>query len=348
MFKKLTRVSVAVLAAALLVILVRVSLSGTSAAANRMPPGPVASPPEQVRLAAPGRVEGRTETIAVGAGMDGVVKSILVKEGDPVAKGQPLAEIGCEDLRSALNAATAEADASRQIRTRLLRGSREEERQAAAQQTAAARAVVDQTSAQLDRMTKLQEAAAVSRSDFEQAVRDNEVAEAAYKRALRQQELVNAPPLPEEVSRADADVRAAEDRVKQAREKLDKCVVRAPISGTILRVDLRQGESFALLAPRPLFTVADVSERRVRAEVDERDIGKVQVGQKVEVSCDAFPSRRFSGTVTRVSASMGRKTVQTGDPADKADRDVLEVVAQLSDEARALPVGLRTTVHFLN
>ena len=43
---------------------------------------------------------------------------------------------------------------------------------------------------------------------------------------------------------------------------------------------------------------------------------------------------------------MGRKSVLTGDPVDKSDRDILEVVAELEPAATVLPVGLRVTVKF--
>nr|AEQ20611.1 RND family efflux transporter MFP subunit [uncultured bacterium CSLF43] len=303
---------------------------------------------DRVRLACPGRVEGRTETIDVGAAIDGVVQTILVREGQQIEQGDAMAEIACEDLRSAWKVAAADAESLRQTRVRLLRGSRDEERQAAAQQVAAAKAIVEQASAQLDRMTKLRDALAISKAAYEQALRDNDVAQADLQRAERNQELVNAPPLPEDVARAEANIRSAEDKIRLAEDKLNKCTVRAPIAGTVLRVHLRQGESFALLSPRPLFSLADLSGRRIRAEVDERDVAKVHVGQKVSVACDAYPGKRFSGFVSRISPVMGRKSVRTGDPADKADRDVLEVFAALEPAAADLPLGLRTTVQFLD
>lgn len=333
-----------VLALAVLSIWIRPSQTTASAKMELAQSLPSRDP---VRLACPGRLEGRSDTIDVGAAIDGVVQSIVVREGQQVHPGEAMAEIGCEDLRSALKVAAAEAESLRQTRVRLLRGSRDEERQAAAQQVAAAKAIVEQTSAQLDRMTKLRDALAISRAAYEQALRDCEVAKADLKRAERNQELVDAPPLPEDVARVDADIRAAEDKIRLADDRLSKCTVRAPIGGTVLRVHLREGESFALLAPRPLFSLADTSGRKVRAEVDERDISKVHIGQKVSVACDAYPGKHFYGFVSRISPMMGKKSVRTGDPADKADRDVLEVFAALEAAAGDLPLGLRTTVQFL-
>jgi HlyD family secretion protein len=116
----------------------------------------------------------------------------------------------------------------------------------------------------------------------------------------------------------------------------------------VLRVYARPGESFSTVTPRPLFSLADASGRRVKAEVDERDFGKVTVGQNVIIQADELTGTKLSGSVSRVSAIMGRKTVYSGDPADKSDRDVLEATIDLNDDAQSLPIGLGVTVQFLS
>jgi HlyD family secretion protein len=319
-----------------------------SASAHMETPQPPPKPERSVAVASPGRVEGLSDLVHVGAAIDGVIQQIYVKEGQPVRQGDVLARIACDDVQTGLKVAQAEAESLVQARARLLHGSRDEERQAAAQKTLAARAVRDQAAAQLARMSTLYGAEEISRQAYDEVQRDRDVAEAQFQQAKRNEELVDAGPLAEDVGRADAELAAANDRVKLAQDRLNKCVVRAPISGTVLRVNLREGESFALLSPRPLFTLADVSGRRVRAEVDELDVGRVYAGQKVVVFSDAFSRQSFTGTVTRVGSMMGSKSVRTGDPAQKDDRDILEVVANLDAAANALPVGLRVTVQFIH
>lgn len=303
---------------------------------------------QAVELASPGRIEGKSESIEVGAPMDGVIQSILVKEGHQVARGEVLAQLDCRDIQSELPVAQAQAEGLRQVRERLLRGSRPEERAAAEQKTSAAKAVLVHASDQMERQRPLAESGIISRASFDDARRDRDVAEAEYQQAMRNEELVKAGPLPEEVAKADADLRTAQERIRFDEQKLEKCVVRAPLSGTVLRVLLRSGESFALVSPRPILTMADLSSRRVRAEVDERDVGKVHIGQRVVVYSEAYAGRRFTGKVTELAPVMGRKSVLTGDPAEKTDRDILEVVAELDGPAKALPLGLRVTVEFSN
>jgi multidrug resistance efflux pump len=300
-----------------------------------------------VVFASPGRVEGASETTQVGAGADGILKSVYVKEGQNVKKGTLLGEIACEELQPSLQTALAEADSARQVRARLLRGARDEEKKIAGQKTAAARATFEEAKSRLDMQRALYEKQQISRSAYDQAVRDLGVADANLQAAIRTEELLAAPPLQEEKARADADVLAAEGRVQTMQERIGKCSILAPIDGTVLRVYARRGESYSTITPRPLFSLADTSTRHIKAEVDERDVVKVSVGQKVIIQADALEGKKLNGSVTRISSMMGRKSISTGDPSDKSDRDILEAVIDLDDNARPLPIGLRVTVQFL-
>jgi multidrug resistance efflux pump len=299
-------------------------------------------------FASPGRVEGASETSQVGAAADGILKAVFVKEGDFVKRGTLLGQIACDDLQPALQTAMAEADAARQARTRLLRGARDEERKIASEKTAAARATYEEAKSRVDMQRALYAKQQISRATYDQAVRDVGVAEANVQAALRTEELLAAPPLEEDKARADADVQAAEGRVRTVQERIGKCSILAPIDGTVLRVYARRGESFSTVTPRPLFDIADTSTRHIKAEVDERDVDKLFVGQRVLIEADALEGKKLRGSVTRISAMMGRKSISTGDPSDKSDRDILEAVIDLDDNSRPLPIGLRVTVQFLS
>jgi HlyD family secretion protein len=300
-----------------------------------------------VAFASPGRVEGASETTQVGAAADGILKAVYVKEGQFVKRGTLLGEIACDELQASLQTAVAEADGARQTRTRILRGARDEEKKIATEKTAAARATFDEAKSRLEMQRALYQKEQISRASYDQSVRDLGVADANLRAAVRTEELLAAPPLQEEKARADAEVLAAEGRVRTVQERIGKCAILAPIDGTILRVYARRGESFSTVTPRPLFSLADTSSRHIKAEIDERDVDKVSVGQKVVIQADALDGKRLNGSVVRISAMMGRKTISTGDPSDKSDRDILEAVIGLDDNTRSLPIGLRVIVQFL-
>jgi ABC exporter DevB family membrane fusion protein len=316
--------------------------AGTGAASNARPAR------DDVALASSARVEGVTETIEVGAGVDGVVGELRVREGDKVRVGDVLAVIDRRELQSELSAAEAAADAARQARVRLLRGSRLEDRERADAESAQAEAVVTQAEAQYQRAAQLFAERVLSAAERDELRRNLDVARAQLLAARKRAELVKAPPLPEEAAKADAEVRSAEQRVRVVRQTLEKTLVRSPIDGTVLRTTLRPGESFSTFVPRPILSVADTSRLRVRAEVDERDVGRIHVGQAVRIRGDAWTGDALPGRVARLGAQMGRKTVRTGEPSEKGDRDVLEVLVDLDRQDPRLFVGLRVTALFLN
>lgn len=302
----------------------------------------------EVVFASPGRVEGLSDTTQVGAAADGVLKAIYVQENQFITKGTLMGEIACDDLDAMLQTALAEADVTRQARVRLLRGTRTEEKRIASKKTAAAHATFAEATSRLTMQSALFKGGEISRAAYEQADRDFGVAKADFQAAVRTEKLLAAPPLQEDKARADAEVLAAEGRVRTAQERIRKCAILAPIDGTVLRVYARAGESFSTVTPRPLFSLADTSARRVKAEVDERDLAKVAIGQNVIIQADGLDGKKLTGTVASLSAVMGRKSVYTGDPSDKIDRDVLEAVIDLTHNAQSLPIGLRVTVQFLS
>src|SRR5260370_5670756 len=142
----------------------------------------------------------------------------------------------------------------------------------------------------------------VAGASYDKAIRDLGVAEANLRAAVRPEELLAAPPLQEEKARADADVFAAEGRVRTVQERIGKCSISAPIDGTILRVYARRGESFSTVTPRPLFSLADTSSRHIKAEIDERDVDKESVGQTVIIHADALESNTLRASGSSLSA----------------------------------------------
>jgi len=99
-----------------------------------------------------------------------------------------------------------------------------------------------------------------------------------------------------------AMVAAATAALHQAQIDLDRTVIRAPISGVLIKRSIEPGQTVAVSLSAPeLFTIAnDLREIEVHAHVDEADIGKVRVGQTVSFSVDAHPGRRFDGAVRQI------------------------------------------------
>ncbi len=150
----------------------------------------------------------------------------------------------------------------------------------------------------------------------------------------------------EDIAAARAVVERLKAETTFAEAQLEKFTIRSPIAGTLLRRQRNAGEAVTNIDPTPIAIVGDLSRLRVRAEVDETDIGRIAVGQRVEVTADAYPGKKFGGTVARIAQRLGAKAVQTGRPSEKVDMKVLQALIDLDPEVR-LPVGLRVDVGFV-
>jgi HlyD family secretion protein len=84
----------------------------------------------------------------------------------------------------------------------------------------------------------------------------------------------------------------------------------------------------------------------VRVDVDEADIGKIQVGQRAYVSAQAYGDRKFGGRVVRISQMLGKKNIRTEEPTERIDTKILETLIEL-DENSKLPPGLRVNTFII-
>lgn len=313
-----------------------------------MAPIAASAAPPVVVAGAQGRIEGASEPIPLAFTGTGRVTRILVAEGATVVKGQPLAELECIAERARTDEAGAALASMRQAFNRAERGARPEERAVAAALELSAAADLKDAEVEFDRVRSLMNRGEfASKRDVDQAQHRLDVAKAKMDASRHSREFVNVGLLPEERSRWRADVEAAEAHLREAQDMVAQCTIRSPTDGIMIRRVILAGEVVSQLAPRTALWVIDRSKTRVRAEIDERDFARIAVGQAALVSAGPESSPTYLGVVSWLSPAMGRRTVRGTDPAEKADRDVLECLVDLSDAARPLPVGLRVSVRFM-
>ena len=320
-----------------------------AAAAVLMPQFASVTPPSrpapavQDVIAAAGLVNPLSEEIAAANVVQGVLTKVPFVEGDRVRAGDIVAEIEHADFEAAHSLAMGQLELRRAELEKLLNGARPEERREAVANLNDAEAILSMREAQLKRQTPLAAKGVASMEAFDQA-QSNAASALARRNALAERAaLINAPPRAEDVAIARANVKQAEAAVQQAKAMLDKTYIRAPIDGTVLRVLRHAGEAVSQTVPATIVIIGDISRLRVIAEIDESDIGRIEIGQRAYVTADAFPGRRSAGTVTRMAYRMGKKEVHTDDPAQKIDAKVQEATIDLDPDVQ-LPVGLRVDV----
>ncbi len=122
----------------------------------------------------------------------------------------------------------------------------------------------------------------------------------------------------------------------QARTNLSYANIYAPIDGIILSKAVEEGQTVAASMSTPtLFTIArDITKMQVEADVDEADIGNVEVGQRVSFTVDAYPNEEFSGKVRQVRL----------DPTTESNVVTYTVIIDADNPEQKLKPGLTATV----
>jgi HlyD family secretion protein len=227
------------------------------------------------------------------------VKRLLVKEGDQVRKGQLLLQLDDADIRTQAARAQAQVKAAQADQAALAKGGTQEEVLTLNAQLVKARSARDAAQRNLDALHRLQQDGAASPGEVRQGEDALQRAQADVTLLEQKQKDRYSKP---ETARIEAQAAEAQAAYAAAEDALLKSSVRAPFDGMVYSLPVKQGAF--VQAGDLLLQEADLSQVLVRAFADEPDIGRLQAGQKVEVTWDAVPGRTWTGAVSTVPSTV--------------------------------------------
>lgn len=309
-------------------------------------PAETATPSVARRVFANGQVEGRGRDIELRFENSGRLASIHVREGDRVTAGHILASLDTILLQHELAKVQARLEQAMAERERLMNGARRETRDAAQAEVRVSAAHLEQAQAVFERAAQVVNSRAVSARERDDARTEFDAAKAAHEAAVAKAAEIEAPPRPDEVRIADAKIALATAECQAARAALERADLLAPAEGRILRIACEPGEMVGPLSLEPAVIMADASEVRVRAYVEEYDAMVIAPGMTATVTADGLPQVEFRGKVTECSPYMAPKTLVRNRPDERVDVKVREIVIVLDpkDELTSLVVGLPVEV----
>lgn len=140
-----------------------------------------------------------------------------------------------------------------------------------------------------------------------------EQARAALRQAEATYALIKAGPRSETILQAQAKVDVAGETLRQARQQLAYTQLFAPFDGVVLSKAAEPGEY--LNVGSPVVTVGDLERVRLRAYVNETDLGRIKLGREIEVFTDTYPGKVYKGRISFISseAEFTPKSVQTSE-----------------------------------
>jgi len=260
---------------------------------------PPASAPFKSFIAGAGIVEAKSQNIAIGTPLSGIVKTLAVKVGDKVKAGAPLFYLDDRDTRAEL--AVKRADLAK------------------------AQAGINEANASLKDTQSL--------SDLAEAVTDRRAISSEELLRRRNALLINAAKL----DSAKALVQQAEAALATTQTTLARLVVQAPVDGEVLQVNIRPGEfAQAGALTTPLLVLGNMDQLHVRVDIDENDAWRFDKNSKAVAFLRGNRNFKTDLIPAYVEPYVVPKKSLTGDSTEQVDTRVLQ--ALYSFDRSQLPV----------
>lgn len=275
--------------------------------------------------------------VKIGSRATGIIRSMHVRVGDTVSKGQVIAEIDSRELEAQVREAEATLTRARVEEARILSTYPLQIAESEAQ-LASAKASSDYYNLNFKRRQSLvaqdldaRDTLDVARQQMVAANQSMAAARATVKR------------LKEEFARqtesAAQSIKQAEASLGTARIRLDYATIRSPLDGVVSQVTAQEGETVvAGLQVANLITVLDPTRLEMWVYVDETDVGQVKPGMTVEFTVDSLPGQTFSGQVRLIYPEPEIKDsivyYQTVVPLDK--ESALKLKPEMTTQCRVI------------
>lgn len=309
---------------------------------NSVPQLPIPQHPSRSGVSSKGVVESQRE-ISLSSQIQGLIEEMTVAEGDLVKSGQQLVRLDDKKIKAHLElveASRLEAEALLQER---IAGSRSEDIAGAQSSVQRSRIIYDQKKNEAQRQKRLFEKEATTRYDMEQTEETMQVALAQLNEAQAKLSKLQTGSSKESIEQAKAGVAKVRAEIKYTRVQLSDYTLISPFDGLVIERFMDKGETVDI--GTPLLTVIDPENLRIRAEVEETDVGRIRQGQAAEIFVDAFPERVFNGKVYKVFPNVSKKAQKTFDPMASFDINTQKIYLSLDDFSGLLP-GMTVTVRF--
>lgn len=319
------------------VILMAINVIRQSQPPESVPP--VIRPPSapfEAFVAGSGLVEASSQNIAVGTPVGGIVAEVHAVVGASVSAGDPLFRIDSRDLEAQLAQREAKAESARRQLARLRAGTRPELIPPAEAKLAEHRAALADLEQQLSMWEKVSDRRAVTEEELLRRRNAVATARTRVEQANAELNLLKAGTWAPDISIAESDVVAAEADVVTARTEIERRVIRAPINGQVIQVNVRRGEYANAGASSPLMLMGSVDLLHIRVEIDEHESWRLKAEAPAVGFVKGNKELNTELRFVRFEPYVVPKRSLTGESTERVDTRVLQ--ALYSFESSKLPV----------
>ena len=298
-------------------------------------------------VAATGIAEAQTENIVIGSALDGIVEEVHVPSsqvGVRVTAGTPLFRVDDRHLRAQLTVAEAKTTAAAAQLAKLEQQPRHEELPPAEARVRSAKAAADQAADDLARAERLHQGKVITAQEFVAKQLAHEAARHNLAQAESELALLRAGAWAPDKEIARATLAQARAETEQIRTEIERALVRAPVDGEVLQVNVRVGEHVSARGAGALVVLGDIRTLHVRAEIDESDIPRFRADAPAAAYMRGDAERRHALRFVRVEPLVVAKQSLSGDNTERTDTRVLQVIYTVEEPDAPFFVGQQLDV----
>jgi HlyD family secretion protein len=247
----------------------------------------------------------------LGFQASGRLDRLNAREGDAVAAGRELASLEHTELDAQRAIAQGQVDAAQAVLAELVAGARTEEIARARATLAVAIAKRDAADRDVVRLSGLAEQSLISRQAFDHQKTELGVAQGEVDAAQQDLRLLETGTRHERIAAQRAILVQSIATVQRIDAMLGQMVLHAPFDGMVTVRHREPGE--ALSPGQPVLTVRNLADRWVRIYVPGDEVGRITLGERAEITADAYQNRHYAGTVSYIAsvAEFTPRNVQT-------------------------------------
>lgn len=255
--------------------------------------------------------------IIVSSKTAGTIDNIINDEGAKVNSGDMIMTIDHELYDIQLKQAKAAYKFAQAQLDLLIKGARKEDKAQAEEMMKQAEANFNLAQKNKERFENLYSSQAVTKKQYDEVLTGFEVAQAQFNSAKENYTKVKNIARPEEIKQAKAKVEQTEAAVNLIEKNIRDCNVTSPMPGFIVKSFVEIGEMVSPMTA--LFKISDLSVVELVVYVSEENLGKVKLGQRVEISTDSYEEKTYEGKIVYISpeAEFTPKNIQTKDERTK-------------------------------
>lgn len=292
-----------------------------------------------------GEVQMAGEPIAIATPISGVVSKVLVIPGQPVSSGEPLFTLDDRALRAELANRTATLATASAKLLKLRAGTRPEDLPPARSRVAAATATFKRNEDAWNRSKLLIEQRAVSEEEHIARKYAYDQSHAELEQASADLIKLEAGTWCHDIEIAEHEVASAKSEVEQVQVDLDRLIIRAPVDGLVLHVDVRPGEfAESTRTEKPLVQLGVHGQLRVRVQIDEEDASRVTPNARAEGFVRGRDRISIELRFVRIDPRIVPKQSLTGGTTERVDTRVLFVVYEVVGPTPQIYAGQKLDV----